>query len=239
LYEEKDMLEPSSQKTASRSENAIKILVADDHPLVRRALRDLVEAQPDMRVIGEAENGQESVELAIKLVPDIVIMDIGMPAMNGLEATRRIKSQCPSIAVLVLTVHTDREHIIGILEAGAAGYLTKVLFGNDIIQAIRAIFGGEAVMTPLVLHEILKQHHPEQSESIAVEVGRLTEKEVAILKLAAQGLNNKSIAKKLSVTENTVKSYLANIFGKINVSSRTEAVIFGLKSGLININDLK
>jgi NarL family two-component system response regulator LiaR len=218
----------------------IKILIVDDHPLVRQALKQLIETQTDMNVIGEACNGEEAVKLARELLPNVVIMDIGMPVLNGLEATRQIKAQCPNVAVLVLTVHTDKEHVLGILEAGAAGYLTKVVFGNDVIRAIQAIAAGEAVLTPAILQQILSSVvHRNKDENSTKISGNLTPREMYILKLAAKGLSNKNIAAQLNLSERTVKSYLVDIFSKIHVSSRTEAVITGLKAGFISLNDLE
>jgi two-component system, NarL family, response regulator LiaR len=226
-------------KENNQTKNRIAVMVVDDHPLVRHALKSLIETQADMKVIAEADNGEKAVDLAKRLLPNVVIMDIGMPVMNGLEATQQIKAQCPSVAILVLTVHTDKEHVIGILEAGAAGYLTKVTFGDEVIRAIRAIAGGEAVLTPSILQEILKHVSLEPPKITLPQANNLTAREIYILKLAAKGLNNKNIASKLKITENTVKSHLTDIFVKINVSSRTEAVMFGLRAGLININDLE
>lgn len=167
-------------------------------------------------------------------------MDIGMPVMNGLEATRRIKAQCPNIPVLILTVHSDKEHILGILKAGAAGYLTKVSVDSDIIRAIHAIVAGEAVLSPSILQQILSSVtlQPEKTTHSTL-CNNLTEREIFILKLAAKGLSNKKIATELSLSEFTIKSYLVDIFSKINVSSRTEAVIVGLKAGVINFSDLE
>jgi two-component system, NarL family, response regulator LiaR len=220
--------------------DTINILIVDDHPLVRQALKQLIETQSDMKVIGEACNGQEAIKLAGELLPDVVIMDIGMPVLNGLEATRRIKAEFPKIAILVLTVHTDKEHVLGILEAGAAGYLTKVVFGNDVIRAIQAIVAGEAVLTPIILQQILSSVVHQNTEKVSVTIpGNLTPREVFILKLAAKGLSNKSIAMQTNLSERTVKSYLVDIFSKIHVSSRTEAVITGLKAGFISLNDLE
>jgi two-component system, NarL family, response regulator LiaR len=228
------------KESNAESENQIAVLIADDHPLVREALRNLINTQQDMRVIGEAGNGEEAVKLAKELMPDIIIMDIGMPVMNGLEATKIIKRECPGIAILVLTVYTDDEHIIGILEAGAAGYLTKTVLGKDVVRAVQAIVAGEAVLTPSVLLQILgsvksfKQNVPIQNSET-----NLSSREIHILKLAAKGLSNKTIAANLNLTEGTIKSYLVSIFSKLNVGSRTEAVITGLKTGLVNFQDLE
>jgi two-component system, NarL family, response regulator LiaR len=218
----------------------ITVMLADDHPLVRQALKNLLETRSNMRIIAEAADGEEALKLAAKFQPRVIIMDIGMPVMNGLEATRKIKARYPNIAILVLTVHTDREHILGILEAGAAGYLTKVVFGDDVIRAIEAIVAGEAVLTPLVLQQILKSIPREPDKAILLSSGdNLTPREQLILKLAARGKSNKDIASELNLSVRTIKAHLADIFSKIGVSSRTEAVVSGLKSGILTLRDLE
>jgi DNA-binding NarL/FixJ family response regulator len=142
-------------------------MTADDHPLVRNALKSLINNHPGMKVVAEACNGEEAVALADQLQPDVVIMDISMPVMNGLEATRQIKARHPGIAILALTVHTDKEHVLGILEAGAAGYLTKVAFDDDILCAIQSIATGEAVLTPSILQQILSSRPAEIEKVLA------------------------------------------------------------------------
>lgn len=216
-----------------------KILIADDHPLVRHALKTIIQRQRDMRVIGEASNGEDAVLLAIKEQPDVLIMDIGMPKVNGLEATKAIKAQCPQISILVLTVYTDNEYVLGFLEAGAAGYLTKDVFGSNVIHAIQAIADGEVILTPKVLGQILKPRILETGNILTHNNFDLTNRELALLKLLAKGLSNKNIAAQASLSELTIKRYLVEIFSKLKVSSRTEAVITGLKSGLINFADLE
>lgn len=218
----------------------IRILVADDHPLMRHALINFLEKQPDFKVIAEAENGEEAMKRALDLVPDVVIMDISMPVMNGLEATRQIKAKHPQIAILVLTVHTDSEHVLSILETGAAGYLTKSVFGNEIINSIRSVMAGEAVLTPSILQQIVKKVPRKVDKPVTMEVHKTpTPRELEILKLAASGRNNKDIALQLNVSVRTVKSYLADIFSKLGVGSRTEAVMAGLRSGLLNMDDVE
>jgi NarL family two-component system response regulator LiaR len=219
--------------------DTITVMLSDDHPLVRQALKNLLESQSDMKVIAEAADGEEAVKLANKLQPRVIVMDIGMPVMNGLEATRQIKAANPNIAILVLTVHTDKEHILGILEAGAAGYLTKVVFGDDVIRAIRAILSGEAVLSPSILQKILSSV-PRETTGTTTPGYRLslTPREQFILKLAARGMSNKDIAAELNLSIRTVKTHLADIFSKMGVGSRTEAVVTGLKTGLLSLSDL-
>jgi two-component system, NarL family, response regulator LiaR len=234
------MISKSGENIPNQTESdIITVMLADDHPLVRQALKSLLETRANMKIIAEAANGEEAVNLAAKLQPRVIIMDIGMPVMNGLEATRKIKARNPNIAILVLTVHTDREHILGILDAGAAGYLTKVVFGDDVIRAIEAIVAGEAVLTPMILQQILRSVPREPDKTLVLSSGvNLTPREQLILKLAARGKSNKDIASELNLSVRTIKAHLADLFSKIGVSSRTEAVVCGLKTGILTLNDL-
>ena len=218
----------------------VDIVIADDHPLMLGALRNILEKEPSFHVVGEAYDGKEAVRLATELVPHVVIMDISMPELNGLEATRQIKAQCPNIAVLVLTVHSDSEHIFGLLEAGASGYLMKSVFGEEIIHSVRSVAVGESVLTPQIMHQLVKHASKYMSKPVALDSGdKLTAKELAILKLVAKGMGNKDIATTTGLSLRTVKSYLVDIFSKLNVDSRTKAVILGLRAGFITLDDLE
>jgi two-component system, NarL family, response regulator LiaR len=217
-----------------------RVVLADDHPLLRQALRDVLEKQPDFEVIAEASDGEEAVKLATELVPDVVIMDISMPNLNGLEATKQIKARCPAIAVLVLTVHSDSEHILSILQAGAGGYLTKSVYGDEVIHAVRALVSGETVLSPSVSQQIFKYAFQHNIKPRRLDVGnKLSTRELEVLSLAAKGISNKDIALKLGLSLRTVKGYLADLFLKLNVASRTEAVIVGLRRGILTLNDLE
>ena len=223
-----------------RADSPITIILADDHPLLRKALKDVLESQPDFRIIAEANDGEEAVKLCTQLKPNVVIMDIGMPKLNGLQATREIKERCPKIIVLVLTVFDDSEHILGIIEAGAAGYLTKNVFGDEVIHAIRGVAVGEMVISPSIFKKIIKDSLQIPRKPIPLESGeKINNRELSILRLAAHGLSNKEIARTLQIGLRTVKSYLSEIFFKLNVGSRTEAVIVALKAGIITFKDLE
>ena len=216
------------------------ILLADDHPLMRLALRTVLEKQNDFEVIGEAGNGEEAVQMSMELEPDVVIMDISMPHLNGLEATRQIKDKCPQIAVLILTVHNDSEHIMGVLEVGAAGYLTKDVFDQEIVHAVRGVVAGEAVLSPPILEKLMHKSLQQPAKTTRYDDREeLSARELEVLKLAAKGLSNKDIAESLDLRLRTVKGYLVNIFSKLRVGSRTEAVVAGLKSGFLTLDDLK
>jgi DNA-binding NarL/FixJ family response regulator len=234
LNTESNNVAPSQLKS-----KIVNIIIADDHPLLRRALRDILETQTDFKVIAEANDGEDAIKLSIKMIPDVVIMDISMPKINGIEATRQIKAKCPNIAVLVLTVHDDNEHVLTILEAGAAGYLTKGVYDKEIINAIRSVSVGEIVLSPTVSNEIIKYAIRYKGKSTNIcNNEKLTAKETEILRLAATGLSNKDIAIRLSLSLRTVKNYISHIFLKLGVASRTEATIVCLKDGILNINDI-
>jgi DNA-binding NarL/FixJ family response regulator len=216
-----------------------RIVLVDDHPLVRRALRDILERESDLEVVGEAGDGLEALEMTERSRPDIVIMDISMPNMNGVEATKQIKASNPLTAVLILTVHTDVETIFSILQAGASGYLVKSIFGPEVIHTIRAVMDGDMVLSREVSQEVIKYslHHATKPVK-PMSQERISAKGLEILSLAAKGLSNKEIGAKLGLSEATVKSYFVDVFQKLNVRSRTEAIFVSLKSGLLTLDDL-
>jgi len=218
----------------------ISIIVADDHPLFRQSISSVLQKQPDFQVVAEASDGEEAVKLAAELQPDVVLMDITMPRLDGLEATRQIKASHPSIIVLVLTIHSDDQHIIEILEAGAAGYLTKSVFGEAVVQAVRGVVAGEMILSPPIGERLLKQAARHPVKQVPLQAGeKLSLRELEIIKLVARGMDNKSIAKDLGLTVRTVKGHLGNIFLKLNVGSRTEVVITGLRAGFLSVDDIQ
>ena len=214
----------------------LKILIADDHPLLREALRHALDREKDVEVIAEASDGEEAVKLASELKPDVVVMDIVMPKLNGIEATKKIKEIAPNIAILILTAYDDEEYVLGLLDAGAAGYLLKSARGRDLVEAIRAIRSGGSVLHPNIIAKLLKR-----AMTAPVEEHKHTElfseRELQILKLVALGGSNKGIAGKLFLSERTVKAHLTNIFNKLNVASRSEAIVKGLKWELVTLED--
>ena len=231
---------PHNTELAGSKRDKVTIMLADDHPLLREALRNVLEKEPDFEIVAEASDGEETVRLATEIIPHVVIMDISMPKISGLEATRQIKAKCPSIAVLVLTVHDDSEHILSILEAGAAGYLTKSVFGKEVINAVRGVASGETVLAPLVSEKIIKHALRYAAKPVSLGLGeKITGRELEILRLAAYGMSNKDIAERLELSLRTVKGYLQEVFSKLNVTSRTEAVITALRSGIITLDDIK
>ncbi len=226
-------------KPETTEAGTIRILLVDDHPLVRRALRDLLEKEPDLEVVGEAGDGLEALHMTAEHHPDIVIMDISMPNMNGVEATKQIKSSNPFVVVLILTVHTDVETIFSILQVGASGYLVKSVFGPEVIRTIRAVMDGDMVLSREVSQEVLRyglRHATRPVKPVSRE--GLSTKALEILSLAAKGLSNKEIGAELKISEATVKSYFVDLFTKLGVRSRTEAIFVSLKSGLLSLDDL-
>lgn len=214
----------------------IRVLVADDHALVREGTREILEREDDIEVVGEAAEGSEAVELADRLLPDVAVIDIAMPGLNGIEATRSIKAQHPEIGVLVLTVHDDDPYVYAMLEAGAAGYLLKDIHGEQLVDAVRSVRAGESVLHPAITKKVLERFRPSKAGTGIVE--SLTDRELGVLRLAARGMSNKEIGSHLDLSSRTVQVHLGHIFKKLRVASRTEAVIHGLRLGWLRLDDV-
>ncbi len=215
----------------------IRVLLAEDHAIVREGTRELIQHESDIEVVGEASDGEEAIELADKLHPDVVIMDIAMPRLNGIEATKRIKMLHPTMAVLVLTAYDNDQYIFALLEAGAAGYLLKNVRGCELIDAVRAVHAGESVLYPAVARRVINRitsTTPIESQTS----GSLSEREMEVLKLAAKGISNKDIAQQLFISPRTVQVHLGSIFNKLGVASRIEAVLYALRRGWLALDDL-
>jgi len=217
----------------------VRVLVVDDHALVREGTRRLLEQQPDIVVAGEAGDGEEALRLAESLQPDIVLMDVAMPRLNGVVATRRLKQRFPDMAVLVLSGYDDDAYVFALIEAGAAGYLLKNASSQDLIRAIHAVCEGEAVLHPAIARKVmLRLHSSGQHRAGVPNREQLSEREVEILRFAALGLDNQEIATQLSLSRRTIQSHLNHIFGKLGVASRTEAVVAALRSGSLRLDEL-
>lgn len=216
-----------------KMEGKIRVLLADDHVVLREATAELVNHQPDMLVVGQASTGEDTVRLVRHLHPDVVVMDIAMPRGNGLEATRWVLAECPDTQVLVLTAHQDSEHVIPLLEAGAVGYLPKTVSLNELLEAIRAASRGESVLPPSIASVVVRHlaHGGQEPDQPA-----LTSREMEVLCLVAQGLSNHQVARQLNLSVRTIEAHLTHIYNKLGVSSRTEAAVLAQRQGWLPPN---
>ena len=219
--------------------DTIKILLVEDHVVVRQGTRQLLEREPDLEVIDEAGDGEEAIKLATQLKPDVIIMDVSMPKLSGIEATKKIKAILPATIILVLTGYDYDEYIFSLLEAGAAGYLLKDVSGDELINAVRTVYAGEPMFHPKVLRRLMGRFSSTPAESTPARVVEvLSEREMEVLKCAAKGMSNKNIGNALFISERTVQAHMRSIFNKVGVGSRSEAVLFGLKRGWFVLEDL-
>jgi two-component system NarL family response regulator len=216
----------------------IKVLIADDHRVVREGLCAILKTKEDLEVVGEAQDGQEAVEKARGLLPDVILMDVSMPRMSGVEATRIIKREFPHIGIVALTMYEEQQYIFDLVRAGATGYLLKDTDSSQIVAAIRAIYRGESLIHPSVATKILAEFSllaQGKSKKPSWEEHDLTEREITVLRLVADGKTNKEIANSLDLSEKTVKNHVRNIFHKLQVYDRTQAAILGIRKGLIEL----
>jgi len=208
----------------------IRILLADDHPVVRRGFQMILAEQSDMEIVGEAGNGREALELAAKLKPDVVVMDVAMPELNGIEATRRMAENAPHARVLALSMHKDSVYVREILRAGARGYLLKDSVAADLVSAVRAIAAGEGYLSPAVSDAVLDDYRRHVTNPIDL----LTSREREVLQMLAEGKTNKEIAGILNLSVYTVDAHRGRIMEKLNVHSINELVRFAVRNGLID-----
>ena len=212
----------------------IRVLLADDHDLFRQGVRRLLEGVADLEIVGEGRTGEETVRLVEDLVPDIVLLDITMPGLSGIDAARLIKTASPRTGVIMLTVHADEEFLFEAIKAGAMGYLLKDASPDDLVRAIRLIYGGEGLLAPSMAAKVMREFaRTREAKELAGVLNPLTQREIEILQHVAEGLANKEIAHKLSISERTVKNHLSNIMEKLHVNSRTQAAVYALRSGLV------
>jgi DNA-binding NarL/FixJ family response regulator len=219
---------------ADVTDRPIRVLVVDDQTVVREGLRTILGLSPGIEVVGAAADGEEAVRLVSERRPDIVLMDLRMPRLDGVEATRRITRAYPATRVVVLTTYADDESIFGALEAGALGYLTKDAGAQEIQRAIQIVHAGEALLDPTVQLRVIRAlsgdvRAPQREPALPDD---LTPREAEVLRLIAQGLNNREIAERLFVTEATVKTHINNIFGKAGLRDRAQAVVYAIRHGL-------
>ncbi|MFY9814775.1 MAG: response regulator transcription factor [Dehalococcoidales bacterium] len=213
----------------------ISVFLAEDHAVVREGLAELIRRETDMEVVGEAGDGEDTVRLVKQLKPDIVLMDIAMPIVNGVEATKQIKTSVPQTRVLVLTAYDNPEFITAAIDAGAAGYLLKNVRRKELTNAIRSAYEGESVLHPSVAKAIFAQLRTPADKITSEKPDVLSEREFQVLQKGAEGLSNKQIATLLSIGPRTVQTHWRNIFDKLGVYSRTEAIVYCLKKGWLNL----
>lgn len=216
----------------------IKVLIADDHRVVREGLSAILKTKDNIVVVGEAQDGHEAVEKARTLLPDVIMMDVSMPRMGGVEATRAIKREFPHMGIIALTMYDEQPYIFDLVRAGATGYLLKDTDSAQIVAAIRAIYHGESLIHPSVASKILAEFSlmsQRKSKKASGVDHDLTEREITVLRFVAEGKTNKEIANNLDLSEKTVKNHVRNIFHKLQVYDRTQAAILGIRKGLIEL----
>jgi NarL family two-component system response regulator LiaR len=217
----------------------IRVIIADDHAVVRRGIHDYLAGEPDIEVVAEASDGKETLAQVDALHPDVVILDIQMPNVSGVEATRGIKTRYPDVKVLILTSFDNDPYIFALLKAGVSGYLLKTAGPDELIRAVQAVYRGQSVLGPEIARRVVEGVTSGRLVSSAPEAQEaLTEREIEVLKLAARGLTNVAIAQALNISDRTVHGHLSNIYARLQASSRTEAVLKALRQGYIGLDDV-
>ncbi len=212
--------------------NKLRILLAEDHETIRDGLKLLVSAQPDMEIVGEADNGRAAVELAQRLLPDVVVMDLSMPELNGLQATKKLKQKCPQVRVLTLTRHTDDGYLQQLLQAGASGYVLKQSKSAELLRAIRAVAAGQTYLDPAIAEKAITQiRGGGRTARGALPDANLSEREAEVLRLIARGYINKEVAARLSLSVKTVEAHKANGMRKMGMKSRVDIVRYAMLQG--------
>ena len=213
----------------------IRVLLADDHVLVRQGIRQFLEDEADIEIIAEANDGAEAIRMIQEQQPDIAILDIHMPNVSGVEATRRIKEHFAKVRVLILTAYDDDPYVFALLQAGADGYVLKTASAEELVRAVRTVYKGQSALSPEIASKVVRQMASGKPAGAAEQVELLTERELDVLRLAAQGKTNRAIGGELDISHRTVQGHLASIYGKLGVNSRTEAVTEALRRGWIVI----
>ena len=210
----------------------IRVLLAEDHTIVRKGLRSLLDDEAGIEIVGEAEDGQQAIELVQRLLPDVVLMDITMPVLNGLEATRQIKKLFPQVKVVVLTVHSTEEYIFQILRAGASGYVVKQAAVSELVQAIQTVRRGDSFLSPSISRQVVEEYG-RRAEAMEDKYDKLTDREREVLQLIAEGRTNREIAQLLHVTVKTVEAHRAHLMDKLSLHSTADLTRYALRKGMI------
>ncbi len=218
--------------------DSIRILVADDHTLFRKGLRSLLEQLMGLEVVGEAATGPQAVALAQELIPDVVLMDIKMPGLSGIEATKQVLQKNPHIAIILVSMFEDAESVFLGMRSGARGYVLKGAEPEELRRSIEAAYRGEVLLSPGIAAKVLHRFDQRvEARHAGIAYEDLTPRELEVLRLAAEGLSNKEIAARLVLSEKTVKNHISNVFAKLQVNDRTQAVIHALRAGLVTLSD--
>jgi NarL family two-component system response regulator LiaR len=217
---------------------SIRILIADDHTMVRQGLSQICNAETDMQVVGQAANGQEACQLASQVEPDVVVMDINMPILDGVQATRYITKAQPKVGVIILTMYRQDQYVFEAIKAGAQAYLLKDADGDELLRAIRAVANGEALLDSAIALKMMEEFRRLQGDPVRVDgVTQLTERELTILRLVTQGLDNVEIGDRLGLSEKTIRNRLTTIFEKLHVNNRIQAALYALRQGLASLDE--
>ncbi len=216
----------------------IRVVIVDDHSVVRAGMRMLLESDPELEIVGEGENGQQGLQLARDLKPDVMVMDVTMPEMDGVEATRRIKQEMPQVAVLAVTIHEGADYFFRMLQAGASGYVPKRAAADDVLQAIHVVAKGDVFLEPRIAKELVSDYVTRVRQGVAQEsYDGLTEREREVLALIAEDETNQAIANRLSISVKTVERHRENIMQKLNLHTRTELVKYAIRKGIISLDE--
>jgi len=219
------------------TDSAISVLIVDDHEIVREGVRALLETEPGIEIAGEASSGREAVQKALQFTPDVILMDLVMPELDGVEAIRQITEKNAGAQILVLTSFSTDDKLFPALEAGALGYLLKDVSPNELIGAIRQAAAGQSTLTPVIARRLLKEFSPEDTSWPSTE--QLTERETEVLRQLARGLSNDEIAERLFISEATARTHVSNILAKLNLHNRTQAALFALRYGIASLEDIE
>jgi DNA-binding NarL/FixJ family response regulator len=232
---------PDGEQPPGKASDPIRVLIADDHALFRRGLASVLDEEQDIELVGQASDGAEAVTRAGEALPDIVLMDIRMPKVSGIEAARAMKEAAPSAKIVMLTISDEEEDLFEAIRSGASGYLLKDIPLDEVADAVRAVYGGQSLINPSMAGKLLTEfatlnrRDQETERPQQVPAPKLTDREMEVLKLVARGMNNRDIAKELFISENTVKNHVRNILEKLQIHSRMEAVMIAVREKLIEL----